>query len=308
MLAASTGRADSGSADRIAAEANARAAAKDYLGAAAKFREAYAADPRPDFICNVGVAYYKAQEVTSAQLFLGRCLERGSSLGGKFMQDVRTALAKLETTLKSGSYTPVDIIVEPRFATVSVSSFAADETFDGGRTVWVRFGTYSVTVRAEGYVERTVSIEATDRAIVPVRVALVKQPAERVHPEPALPRAGSAAGTAGTARSVEPASPSLAPPIVTSIATIGLAGWAVYATIVAHDHADHAGFALRGDAYQTEVDAARRWNRIFGIDLALTGVAAIASGYLWYRATNHPRSATIEVSTHTASISFRGAF
>ena len=308
MLVASTGHADPGSADRIAAEANARAAAKDYLGAAAKFREAYAADPRPDFICNVGVAYYKAQEVTRAQLFLGRCLEQGSSLSIKFMQDVRAGLAKVENTLKAGSYTPVDIVVEPRFATVSVSSFAADETFDGGRTVWVQFGTYTVTVRAEGYIEHTVSIEATHRATLPVRVTLVKQPVEPVRPEPALVAARSATGGASTPAPAERASPSLAPPIITSIATIGLAGWAVYASIIAHDHADRAGFALSARAYQTEADAAQRWNRIFGIDVALTGVAAVASGYLWVRAMKHPGPATVEVTAHTASISIRGAF
>jgi hypothetical protein len=312
MLAASTGRADPASADRIASEANARADAKDYLGAAAKFREAYAAYPRADFICNAGVAYYKAQEVTRAQLFLARCLERGALLGDKFMQNVRAALAKLEATLRSGSFTPVDIVVEPRFATVSVSAFAADETFEGERTVWVRFGTYTVTVRAEGYIEHMVSIEATHRAIVPVRVTLVKQPVEPVRREPAPAPSGSAAtpvtGRATAAAHPERASPSLAPPIVASVVAIGLAGSAVYARSIANDHADRAGFALRQSTYQTEADATRRWNRIFSIDVALTGVAMVASSYLWYRATKHPSAAAVDVTAHTASIVVRRAF
>ncbi|MEO7097427.1 MAG: hypothetical protein ABI175_29470, partial [Polyangiales bacterium] len=35
--------------------------AGDVLGAAAQFRAAFAADPRADLLCNVGVAYFKAK-------------------------------------------------------------------------------------------------------------------------------------------------------------------------------------------------------------------------------------------------------
>src|SRR5215470_17873339 len=94
-LIAVDARADPRTADQAAAEADARARAKDYLGAAAKFREAYAADPRPDLICNVGVAYHKAQELPRAQLFLSRCLERGSALDSAFIDVVRATLARL---------------------------------------------------------------------------------------------------------------------------------------------------------------------------------------------------------------------
>src|SRR6185436_20471106 len=155
LVAAATARADPQVADRAAAEADALARAKDFRGAAAKFREAYAADPRPDFMCNIGVAYHKAQELPRAQLFLSRCLERGSALDGKFIDVVRATLARLEVTLKAGNYTPVDVVVEPRFATVAIDAFAPDETFDGGRTVWLSFGAYQVTARAEGYRAQT---------------------------------------------------------------------------------------------------------------------------------------------------------
>src|SRR5262245_15346658 len=135
LVAAATAHADPQAADRAAAEADALARAKDFRGAAAKFREAYAADPRPDFICNVGVAYHRAQELSRAQLFLSRCLERGSALPGTFIDAVRSALSKLEAAVKVGRYTPVDVVVEPRFATVALDAFAADETFEGGRTL-----------------------------------------------------------------------------------------------------------------------------------------------------------------------------
>src|ERR1700704_4949178 len=117
LIAAGTeSRADPATADKAAAEADVRVLAKDFLGAAAKFREAYAADPRPGLICNVGVAYNKAQELPRAQLYLGRCLERGSALPGPFIDGVRATLAKIEAALKVGNYTPIDIVVEPRFA------------------------------------------------------------------------------------------------------------------------------------------------------------------------------------------------
>src|SRR4029079_208300 len=155
-----SGRAQPAVANRAAAEADQRALAKDYLGAAAKFREAYAADPRPDLICNVGVAYHKAQELPRAQLFLSRCLERGSALRGSFIDVVRATMSRLEAQLKAGKFTPVDVVVEPRFAPIAIDAFAADEGFEGGRTVWLAFGTYHVTVRADGYAPRTVEVVA----------------------------------------------------------------------------------------------------------------------------------------------------
>jgi len=58
--------ADPATAEQRAAEAKDRATHGDLPGAAAKFREAYAADPRPDLICNVGIAYYKAKDLPRA--------------------------------------------------------------------------------------------------------------------------------------------------------------------------------------------------------------------------------------------------
>src|ERR1044071_3461043 len=158
LVAAPSARADTQTANRAAAEADALLRAKDFRGAAAKFREAYAADPRPDFMCNVGVAYHKAQELPRAQLFLSRCLERGSALDGSFIDVVRATMSRLEASLKAGKFTPVDVVVDPRFASVAVDAFAADETFEGGRTVWLGFGTYHVTVRADGYAPKTIEV------------------------------------------------------------------------------------------------------------------------------------------------------
>jgi hypothetical protein len=315
LVATANAVADRREADRAVAEADALAQAKDYLGAAAKFREAYAADPRPELICNVGVAYHKAQELPRAQLFLGRCLERGSSLESGFIGVVRSTLATLEASLKAGDYTPVDVVVEPRFATVAIETFAADETFDGGRTVWLPFGGHRVTVRAEGYVTQTVEVAAKDHAILPLRVALIRNPAGVV-PEPgtAAPTTPGMPAASTTDSLIAPAAsgPRLVVPLASTIATVGLAAFAIYARSQASDHADGARLALRGDAYQTEADSTRRWNTIFGVDLVVTGVAAAASGYLWYRFIASPtRSAAmprVEASGQGASLLLDGRF
>ena len=305
--------ADRHQADLAAAEADALALGKDYLGAAAKLREAYAADPRPELICNVGVAYHKAQELPRAQLYLGRCLERGSVLGDAFMATVRATLARLEAALKAGNYTPVDIVVDPRFATVAIDAFAAGETFDGGRTVWLPFGSYHVTVRAEGYRAQTVEVAAKDHAIVTVDVVLIREPVVAAPDRP--PAAPPVALPTGPAAPVDtapaPRGSSLVLPLCATVATVGLAVVALYAHSQASDHADRAGLAVSRVAYDAEGDSTRTWNTIFGVDLAFTGVAALASGYLWVRFVRSPASTItprIEASGQGAAILFDGRF
>jgi len=315
VLATTASHADPRAADRAADEADALGKAKNYLGAAAKFREAYAEDPRPELICNVGVAYYKAQELPRAQLFLGRCLERGSALPGAFIDVVRATLAKLETALKAGSYTPVDVVVEPRFATVAIEAFAADETFDGGRTVWLASGKHRVTVRAEGYRAQTVELDAAGHAIVPLRVTLVREPGA-VAPdrpiEPAPPVTASPATAPLPPPQAEPArAPGLVLPVIATAATAGLAVFAIIARGQASSHADRAGAALDDASYQPEADSARHWNTIFGVDLAVAGAAAVASGYLWYRVLRAPAGAVtpgVEASGRGAALTITGRF
>jgi hypothetical protein len=309
LFAVATGaQADRRAADRAEAEAAVLGDAKDYLGAAAKFREAYAAEPRPELICNVGVAYHKAKDLPRAQLYLSRCQERGSALRGSFMTVVRETLARLEAALKAGDYTPVDVVVEPRFATVAIDAFAADETFDGGRTVWLPYGAYHVTVRAEGHRAQTVAVAARDHAIVAVRVELVREPVA-VPDRPAPTPRASAATTV-----VDPAAPraaSLAPPVTATVATVGFALFAVYARGQASQHADRARVALSPDVYGTEADGTRRWNTIFGVDLGITGAAALASGYLWLRFARSPAGEVIprvEASGQGASLTLVGRF
>ncbi len=169
--------ADPGAADQATADAQARAAKGDYIGAAAKYREAFGAEPRPELLCNVGVAYYKAKDLPRAQRYLEQCISIGTSLDAGFITNVKKVLAAVDAMLAKGSFTPVDLLVQPPSATTSVEGGVPfDEPILGSRRVWFPYGTYHVVVHAEGHVDRTLEIEAKDHAAVPMRVALERAP------------------------------------------------------------------------------------------------------------------------------------
>ncbi|HEX5061818.1 MAG TPA: hypothetical protein VFV99_20765, partial [Kofleriaceae bacterium] len=150
-VAAMQAFADGGAADRAAAEAQTRAANSDFIGAAAKYREAFKAEPRPDLMCNVGVAYYKAKDLPRAQRYLDQCLSIGTSLDRAFIDNVKKVLAAVETKLAAGNFTPVDLLVQPPAATTNVEGGVPfDEPLLGSRRVWFPFGKYKLTVHAEG--------------------------------------------------------------------------------------------------------------------------------------------------------------
>src|SRR5439155_1719800 len=111
--------ADPAAADHAAAEAAAAAARKDFAGAAAKFREAYAADPRPQLMCNVGVAYFKAgkAELPRAHRYLEQCLQGGQSLDAKFLANAAQVDKAVTDQLAAGDFAPVDVVVQPAIAT-----------------------------------------------------------------------------------------------------------------------------------------------------------------------------------------------
>jgi hypothetical protein len=262
-------------AEQLEAEAQELAASGDMLGAAAKFREAHALDPRPELLCNVGVAYHKAKDLPRAQLWLSQCLARGSSLDAEFVTGVRSVLAAAEDKLREGEFTPVDIVVDPAGATVVVDVFGADDAFVGSRLVYVPFGTRTITVTSEGYRERTETVEATARDQRAVRIVLERAP---VVPGPVAER------------------PSKTPAIIATVATavVGLGAGVAYlqARARASDAAD-AVVTLDEEAYDNAVRKARNWQKLSWIGAGAAGAGAIAAGWLWYRYSSAP---TLEVA------------
>jgi hypothetical protein len=258
-------------AETLEAEAQALAASGDMLGAAAKFRAAHGLDPRPELLCNVGVAYHKAKDLPRAQLWLGQCLARGTSLDAEFVAGVRSVLAAAEDKLREGEFTPVDIVVEPAGATVVVDALGADDAFVGSRLVYVPFGTRSITVTSEGYRDHTETVEATARDQRAVRITL-----ERAAAVPALRRT---------------APPSKTPAIIATAATGAVGIGAAFAYLQARKRAGDAGDAAEEmdfDAYTDAVDKARSWQKLSWVAAGAAGAGAIAAGFLWYRATRPP--------------------
>jgi hypothetical protein len=307
--------ADSRAADKAVAEAQTRAANNDFVGAAAKYREAFKADPRPELMCNVGVAYYKAKDLPKAQRYLDHCLSIGTSLDRAFIDNVKKVLAQVESTLAAGNFTPVEILVQPSTATTTVAGGVPfDEPILGSHRMWFPFGKYKLTVHAEGHVDAVIDVDAKDRTAVPARVALETAPVVEV---------GSAQGSQGSAdtgsagsnsagsgsalveQSPAGAKPSLLPPIIASVASVGAGVIGLGFFRAARQRAEEAGEATDETAYNKLVEQARSRQHISWVVGGLAGAGAIVSGILWYRYASAPR-VEIQASGNGAAISLSG--
>ncbi len=243
----------------------------DFITAANHYKLAYTADARPELICNAGVAYYKAKDVTRAHLYLSRCQERGTALDAEFVQAVRAALTAVEATLRAGAFTPVDIVARPDTAKIVVQAFGDSDAFVGSRLVWLPRGKHTLTVRAEGYEPRVVDVDAQGSERQPVSVTL-----DRPAPEPKT-----------NSRPLDTVPlPDEPPPRRTSkVPGLVAIGGTVLACVVAgiayskgHDDADMARDAVSREQYDSDKSSAKMWNGIMagsGV-LAAGGIAASA--------------------------------
>ena len=316
-----TVRGDAQAPTPTAAEQEAERLAKagDFVGAAGKFRAAYAADPRADLMCNIGVAYFKAKtEMPRAQLFLSRCLERGSALDAKFMDSVRSVLAAVEAQLRTGAFTPVDVIVSPPGASVAIDSFEVDEGFVGSRVVWLAAGSQTLNVTAEGYTTKQVVILTSGHDRMPVVVKLEKPaPVEPVE----VVGAGSGAGS-GSAEPAKPppeiivkrparipaARPSIVPPLVTTGVTIAALVVASVAYGKAGSRADLSAYALTDGVVENDKAYITKWNSYMAGAAVVAIVGAGFSGLLWARYARTPAPIEIAPTEGGVSMAFRATW
>ncbi len=310
--------ADPETADRLAAEAKTRAATNDFVGAAQKYREAFKAEPRPELMCNVGVAYYKAKDLPRAQRYLDQCLSIGTSLERGFIDNVKKVLAAVESTLAGGSFTPVDLLVQPPSATTTVEGGVVfDEPILGSRRVWFPFGTYKLTIHAEGHVDRVLEIEAKDRTAIPARVALQPAPAVDTGSAQAPDTdAGIGSGSGSGSAIVEPPPPapitpapkrSVIAPVVATGASVVLGAAALGFYVTALDNADKAGKASDRTQYDKLVDDARSNQKLSWVFAGAAGAGAVISGILWYRYASAPR-VEVQASGSGGAITLGGRF
>jgi len=294
-LAAFAGTALAGGADeaqRLATDADAAARGGDFARAAVLFRAAYARDPRPEYECNAGIAYWKDRDLPGAQLFLTQCLARSAHLDAAVVKSMRAVLDTVEDRLRKGDYAPVDVVVTPATAEVRVSTFGDDVAFVGSRVVWLPFGEQTITVQASGYeaAERrlevsahtgiTLAIEMRPRAEPPAAATSVDEPPDPVYdnvpieaepppppPDPARARRRTwiAAGITG-----------------------GAAAASVALYVVAARAADDAGATELDDGYQDAYDRAVAWRRVTYGAYVATAVSGAITLYLWTKIPKPP--------------------
>jgi tetratricopeptide (TPR) repeat protein len=279
-----------------AKEAEALAKARKYEEAAVKFREAHRLDPRPEYQCNVGVAYQRAKRWPKAQIYLGECLLRGQAFDAKFISLLRTTLGTVEDTLRKEDYAPIDIVVDTGVA-ITIGGFDPDEIFVGSRVIWLPFGAHTITASAEGYDPQTREIDVQTRSQRQVRFEL-KKSKEMTSTMPAVPVPAVPAA----------APPSKVPAIVVTGVAVGLGVGALATFVKARSVMKGAGsMEIDMNEYDEIIDDARRWQHISWGLAGAAGIGAIVSGYLWYRSTRSP-SLEVTPATGGATVSVSGSF
>ena len=256
VAASPAARAD---ADDHVAEAEAHVAAKRFEEAATAYAAAYAEDPQPKYLCNIGVAFHRARDLSRAQAYLSDCVIRGAALDARFISTVRDTLDTVEAQLRVGNYTPVDILVSPKSAEVTVLG----ETFVGSRVLWLPYGTHDVTAKADGYETQRRTVDAIDHSQRNLQIALAR------------------------ARVVEPVTVarSKRPAVVATATTGALALAAVLVYLRARGLAGDVDPMVPRPAYDDAVDRARRWQHASWALAGLAGAGALVTGYLWMRST-----------------------
>lgn len=291
---------DAATARQRADEADALAKAGDFVGAASAYKAAHALDPRAEYQCNVGVAYWKARDLPRAQLFLNVCLSRGSHLPATFLESVRLVLATVEDRLREGEFAPVDVVVRPDAAEVRVAGWAADDVFVGSRIVWLPFGEHALEVRAPGHVAATRTVTVAARDHVEVRIDLEPAP---VAPPPAIV-------TPPATREIVVVTPppSRTPALIGS----GITVVALVADVLlyrrARDSAARAGALPPGPDYDNTADVAEaRRNQLYAM-YGVTAAAAGVSAWLWWRARPRGPQVSVGATGEGAAVSLSGRF
>lgn len=266
------------------------AAAGQFDDAAAAYLDAYAASPQPVFVCNAGVAYFKANEISHAYVYLHECDLDDGALPEAFVTAVRENLHQLELQLAASALTPVVFHVEPPSAVIADDDFAPHGAVSP-RVIWMDARRHVVTISADGYITKKVEVAPTGKTqqIVDVKLSPVPVTPVVVTRTAPAPRGG------------------LALPIATSAVTIGLVAFSIVASGQAGDAATHADAALTRTAFDRDRGSVDSWNRAVGFGIGAAVVGAAASAYLWQRYARGAPRVELDVKPGVAMLTFSRA-
>ncbi len=307
-------------AKALSAEGEAAVAAGDLLEAAVKFRAAFNEEPRPEYMCNAGVAYHKLKDLPRAHRYLGQCVSMGASLDAKYRENLRKVVDSIEANLVAGNFTPVDVVLEPGVATLTIEGGAPyDEPVVGSGRIWLPYGSYRLRAAANGYLEQTLVIEVKGHAALPRRIKLEKAPEvdTGVKPDVTKPDVTRPDVARPDATKRAPISPvpalatrtrSKAPAIIATTATGALAITAALLYFKARIYVNDADAAEDQATFDELHDESHRFQKLAWAFGGLAATGAVVSGFLWYRALRTEPAVEVSATANGATVSLRGRF
>ena len=159
-------------ATTLGAEARAAQAAGDLEGAIVRWKQAYARDPAPAYLCNLGLALIDADALDRAHRYLTLCLARGDLAAGP-AADIAADRLRIEAVLRARGQVPVSIAVTPVGADITVPGWPADEVAAAPTIVWLPPGPTTLTARAPGHRPGTIALVVAPPGPMRAELALV---------------------------------------------------------------------------------------------------------------------------------------
>jgi hypothetical protein len=123
--------------------------------------------------CLIALAYTRRELWPQAELWLDTCRNRATA-ADPAPDWAPTAAAQIRTRLAAANVAAVDIVVTPRGAEVTVSSFALDERFTP-RTIHVPMGRHVFIATAPGYEDGRAELIVDDKSPKRVEIALERR-------------------------------------------------------------------------------------------------------------------------------------
>jgi hypothetical protein len=295
----------------LARSAETSGQAGDYVAAISLFKAAWALDPRVEYRCSIGVAYYRAKDLPRSHLFLTECLAQGTALPREFVAQVRDVLSLVEVRLATGGYAAIDLAVTPAGAAVRVSAFALDEPVPRGGRIWLPLGNHVVVVSAPGFVaqQRTVALTTPDPHLVAIDLVAVPTAAAPAQVA-AVPEDGYMMKQRTSATGLH--SLAVGCTVVTVIGVIGSIALYARAGSLA-DRADELSplDPDHGFEYVEAQAAAANARGEAGLVTGLTVISAGVTGLVWWRwsvARDAAATVTPTVSPGGAGVAISGRF